>query len=73
VPSMSYCVFENTVTDMQTCVSMVQEAVDDGMSCAAFLADRGTYEAPMVLRLVQQAQELIELYEQLVANTTDSK
>ena len=56
--SMSYCVFENTVIDMQTCVSIMAEAADDGLSLTQFLEERGEYEAPAVRRLLKLAQEL---------------
>lgn len=63
--SMSYCVFQNTSIDMAQCVGQMSEAVDDGMSLEGFIADRSRDEGSYVTRLVKQARELIELYEQL--------
>jgi len=66
MPSMSYCVFENTDSDMSQCVERLSEAVDDGISLVQFLEECSSdYERRAVRSLVEQSRSLIELYEQL--------
>ena len=65
MPSMSYCVFENTTIDLSQCVNMMSDAIENRRTLAEFLAGRSRYEAAAVTRLVSLAQDLLDCYEQL--------
>lgn len=67
--SLSYCVFENTVFDMEQCVNMMHDATEEGLSLGKFLKQRGQYEAPAVKRLVELAGDLLMCYD--ILETSD--
>ena len=61
MPSMSYCVFENTSGDMNQCLNKMSEArvIDD--------LDMNEYEQRAFRDLYVQCQEYIALYRELAA------
>ena len=67
--NMSYCRFENTVGDMNDCLTDLVDAVDAGLSMAQFM-DRlsSVYERRSVQRMIDLLGQLSEAFEQLEAN-----
>lgn len=56
--TMSYCAFENTMTDMRICVDKLREAVESG----DHVADWGEEEGDCLPRLADLASAFAELY-----------
>ena len=61
MPSMSYCVFENTSGDLGQCIDKMNEArdIDD--------LDMNEYEQFAFRKMYEQCKQYIELYEHLAA------
>lgn len=66
MPSMSYCVFENTSGDMNQCLNKMSEAhdIDD--------LDMNEYEQAAFRRMYEQCQEYIARYRELAADFIES-
>jgi len=58
--NMSYCRFENTSSDLQDCVSAMEEAE------TLKEMDLSTYELSAMKRMAQTAQEFLEHYDRLL-------
>jgi hypothetical protein len=59
--NMSYCAFENTVSDLRQCLTMIHEAREEGMSLAEFIKTRSSrQESRAVERLLSVAEELLD-------------
>ena len=59
--NMSYCAFENTVSDLRQCLTMIYEARDEGMSLVEFIKTRSSREeSRAVERLFSVAEELLD-------------
>jgi hypothetical protein len=65
MPSMSYCVFENTSGDLGQCLSKMNEArdIDD--------LDMNEYEQHAFRRMYEQCKEYIAMYKHLAADFID--
>jgi len=66
--NMSYCRFENTVSDMQDCYYELHEAATNGLSFDQFMERLGTdYERSavrkMAMLLIEMADALEELHD----------
>jgi len=59
MPSMSYCAFENTCSELSQLKAMVGYAIDDNEPL-----DLNEYEKPYFDRISDEMAELIELIEQ---------
>ena len=66
MPNMSYCRFHNTYLDLQDCVNVVGEALDNGLTLNEFLAELSPDEQYYFSRLVTRAQDLIQYNDELV-------
>lgn len=65
MPSMSYCMWENTNTELSQLHNDMAEAMDeDNPSFKDWLASKNSDERYAVARVIQNCRELIELYEQ---------
>jgi len=63
---MSYCRFENTVTDLNACVVDFQEARDDDKTLECFIESRSSeYEQRAVRKLYELCKNFIETYEEM--------
>tara|TARA_A100001201_G_scaffold81190_1_gene72474 strand:+ start:16 stop:222 length:207 start_codon:yes stop_codon:yes gene_type:complete len=58
MPNMSYCRFENTTIDIDDCLNAIQDAYQE----CADLSDR---EVRALQRLLEQAEEIIDLSEEI--------
>jgi hypothetical protein len=52
MPSMSYCMFENTANEMAQCLDNVEDNLDN----PEFLQDMSEYERDGIMQLVQLAR-----------------
>ena len=58
MPNMSYCRFENTTIDIDDCLGAIQNAYEE-------CADLSKREIRALQRLLEQAQEIIDLSEEI--------
>jgi hypothetical protein len=58
MPNMSYCRFENTTIDIDDCLSAIQDAYEE-------CADLSNREVQALQRLLEQAEEIIDLSEEI--------
>ena len=58
MPNMSYCRFENTTIDIDDCLGAIQDAYED-------CADLSSREVEALHRLLEQAEEIIDLSEEI--------
>ena len=65
--SMSYCAFENTSTDMQQCIEMMQTALEEGKSLTEFIKRKSQYEQRAVGQLYELCEEFIAAYNDLAS------
>jgi exonuclease VII small subunit len=66
MPSMSYCMFENTLSELRQCVDRMEEA-----ESLEYLA-LNRYEQPAFMEMYELCQEFVRLHESL-CNTEDQK
>ena len=65
--SMSYCAFENTVTDLRRCLAMLYEARESGLTLTQFIESRSSpYEGQSVEHLIVVAQEFVQVAEMMI-------
>lgn len=63
--NMSYCMWENTNSDLVQLYNDIGEAMDEeNPSFADWLKSKNEYERAAVARVIQNCRELIEQYEQ---------
>jgi hypothetical protein len=66
---MSYCKFENTVSDMRDCLYDLMEAVDNGLSMEQFMERLSSdYERRAVRQMAGLLQDMATAFEQLHDN-----
>ena len=58
MPNMSYCRFENTTLDIDDCLSAIQDYHGE-------CADLSNREVQALRRLLEQAEEIIDLSEEI--------
>jgi len=58
MPNMSYCRFENTTIDIDDCLGAIQDAYEE-------CADLSGREVEALHRLLEQAEEIIDLSEEI--------
>ena len=58
MPNMSYCRFENTTIDIDDCLSAIQDAYQE-------CTDLSNREVQALQRLLEQAEEIIDLSEEI--------
>ena len=58
MPSMSYCMFENTSIEMDQILGTLDEAFEEGTSLKLRGAEKSAYE-----RLIHQCQRFLKLHE----------
>ena len=64
--NMSYCRFENTARDMADCFGEFEEFIADGGTLNEFVESLSSdYERKSFYRLVQLAQQLVDLHEEV--------
>lgn len=61
MPSMSYCVIENTVVDAWQCVAKLEDLVQNG-------EEINEYEQKRLKSLIEACQRIVELYEEGIEN-----
>lgn len=63
--NMSYCMWENTNADIVQLQNDIMESMDEANpSFSDWLESKNQYEKLYVARVIKNARELIELYEQ---------
>jgi DNA-binding winged helix-turn-helix (wHTH) protein len=63
---MSYCAFENTTNDIRQCISIIENALEDGKNMQQFISSRSSdREGYAVQKLFHAVQEFVELYKEL--------
>jgi hypothetical protein len=68
--NMSYCRFENTVSDMRDCLNDLAEAVEAGFSMKQFLERLSSdYERRAVEQMLTVLNDMTEVMEQLAENS----
>ena len=64
--NMSYCRFENTASDLDDCLSAMQEALDEGVSLSAFHKSlSSSYEKHSFRKLIALCEEIVNTAEQM--------
>jgi hypothetical protein len=63
--NMSYCKFQNTLTDFNDCLNVVREAVYDDMPFEEFAEYMGSDELKAMLDLYARAKRFVEMVDQL--------
>ena len=58
MPNMSYCRFENTTLDIDDCLNAIQDSYEE-------CADLSSREVQALHRLLEQAEEIIDLSEEI--------
>jgi len=59
--NMSYCAFENTSKDIDQLISIVEEAMEDGVSFPEFVDRMSAPEKRAFLRIHEKMSDLIDL------------
>jgi hypothetical protein len=68
--NMSYCRFENTVSDMRDCLNDLAEAVESGLSMKQFLERLSSdYERLAAAGMLTVLNDMTEVMEQLAENS----
>lgn len=65
MPNMSYCRFHNTYLDLNDCVNVVGEALDNGLTLAEFLKELSDDEQYYFKRMVTRAHDIVQYYDEL--------
>ena len=64
--NMSYCRFENTTSDLDDCLSVLQEALDEGVSLKDFHKSLSSeYERRALRRMIAICEEIVNTTEQM--------
>lgn len=58
--NMSYCRFQNTLTDFNDCLNMIRDAVDDNVPFAEFGDELGADELKAFEQLYIRAKQFIK-------------
>lgn len=66
--NMSYCRFQNTMTDFRDCVDALEEALHEGKSLAEFFEEIGKSEQFSLQYMRSLAFAYIMLYDKLESN-----
>ena len=63
--NMSYCRFQNTVLNLNDCLNVVRDAVDDDVSFEEFEEELGTDELKAFEQLYTRAKRFVEMVDEL--------
>ena len=63
--NMSYCRFQNTVLDLNDCLNVVRDAVDDDVSFEEFAEELGADELKAFEQLYTRAKRFVEMVDEL--------
>ena len=66
--NMSYCAFENTVSNLRQCLTMLHEAREEFTSLAEFIKTRSSqHESRAVEELFGVAEELLDVVDMMMS------
>lgn len=63
--NMSYCKFQNTLTDFNDCLNTVRDAVYDDVSFEDFCEELGSDEMKALDQLYVRAKRFVEMVDEL--------
>lgn len=63
--NMSYCRFQNTVLDLNDCLNVVRDAVDDDVPFEEFAEELGADELKAFEQLYTRAKRFVEMVDEL--------
>lgn len=63
--NMSYCRFENTVSDMYDCQQAIEDAVIEGKTPSEFMEDMSDYERSAFESMLSSCKDMIAVLEDL--------
>lgn len=66
MPNMSYCRFHNTYLDLNDCVNVVGEALDNGLTMSEFLRELSDDEQYYFKRMLTRARDLLQYNDELL-------
>jgi hypothetical protein len=66
--NMSYCRFENTLNDLEDCLAVMEEAVDEGKTFVEFLEALSGTERTQFKLLLSTCRRVLEVRDEMVSN-----